>query len=170
MAESILYITFKDTTSSNQASYNIVVNNLRGQLLAAAERVKDDSDAIYAYLRQDSVAKKFEQIQNESAALMLGECLLAPPQPVAGPKVLFSEEEILNHIFKDLKRTRKSESIIRYLVQNSGAELTTDQLTAGAGLTKNDLSSWMAMTGQRIPAITRPSRGVYKFNPDKLII
>lgn len=171
MAESLLYITFKDTVSdTSPASINLAMNNLRDQLIAAAERLKIDPSAIYSYLRKDSAVKQPAIPKLEADLTDVNEKISEALESYSQPNtLLITEEDILKHIFKDLKRTKKSESIIKYLVQNSGTELTVDQLTVGVGLTKNDLSSWMAITGARIPAIVRPSRGVYKFNPDKLI-
>ena len=170
MAESSLYITFKDTVTNNDAaSKRIAIDNIVAQLVAAAERIQANPESVYSYLRQDSTVK-LEPVND--APLFKNPTELAKElfhAPISTITPMLSEEDMLVIIFKELKRTAKSERIMKYLVQNSGTEITVDQLTAGASVTKNDLSSWMATTGTRIPTIVRPSRGVYKFDPNKLI-
>jgi hypothetical protein len=163
MAESLLYITFKDTVSTNDAAgQKIAIDNIVAQLVAAAERIQADPKSVFSYLRQDQVATPVKPKEVVSEPVTTAIYVTARP--------VLTEEDMMNIVFKEIKRTHKSESIVRYLVQNSGTELTIEQLTAGASINRNDLSSWLAQTGSRIAAITKPSRGVYKFNPDKLTI
>ena len=154
MANSILYITFKDTVSNNQV--DLAAKSIAQQLISAAELIKEDPSKIYLYLRQDapvftSKPKKEEKVQE------------AEELPV-----ISTSDDALDTIFRTLKRTSKSEKILKYLIDNAGTDMTIEQLMVGASINKNDLSSWLAQTGKKIPAITNPSRGVYKFNPDKL--
>ena len=166
MAEKLLYLTFKDTFNIlNPGSRKAAAENIVAQLLAAAERVHKFPGDIWQYLRQDESAQAvLDDMVVKEAIAKIDE----PAAAVIAP--ILTEEQTLDIIFRDLKRTQKSVNIVKFLVQNSGAELTFDELAAGAGITKNDLSSWMAVTSPRIPAITRPSRGVYKFNPNNLNI
>lgn len=162
MAESLYYIVFKDTSANNgPASLKIAADNIALQLQAAADRIQADPGAIYSYLRQDCQVERPKLAENENTVIPAEE-----PLPVFNP--VAGEEEMLQILFKDLRRTQKSEKILKCLIQNSGTELDVDQLTTATSIGRNDLSSWMAVTGSRIPAITRPSRGTYKFNPDKL--
>jgi hypothetical protein len=163
MAESLLYITFKDTVGNldNPAMKQIAIENIITQLKAAASRISADPQAIYAYLRQDTPTVT-------AALIELPEVPAIPAVSVPAP--ILTEDEMMDMIFKDLKRTEKSQRIIKYLIQNSGQEISVDQLTSGASINKNDLSSWMAVIGCRVPAIVRVQRGCYKFNPDKLNI
>lgn len=192
MAESLLSITFEDTVSSSDpAIMSVAINNIRDQMIAAAERIQRDPEAIYAYITIRSSLKKPEVLpvpviskeNGISAAKAIlnqvvtnQQTITATSQPKHPAPALvetipaLDEERMLDIVFKNLKRTQKSLSIVRYLVQNSGNELTVDELSAGASVPKNDLSSWLAVTGNKIPAITRPSRGIYKFNPDNLNI
>jgi len=160
----LLYITFKDTVANfSDNSKKIATENIAAQLLAAADRIRSDPNAIYSYLRQDSTVSI-----NKTENLVVKELIDQLPVPEIAP--ILTEEEILNIIFKDLKRTEKSLKIVKFLVQNAGTELTADEVSEGTAITKNDLSSWFSMTGNRIPAITRPSRGCFKLNPNNLNI
>jgi hypothetical protein len=155
----LLYITFKDTVTTNDlAGQRIAITNIAAQLLAAAERIKVQPDAINDYLRSDS---------------LFFPATLAKPEEIAGsipftPAPILAEEGLLDMLFKDIKRTQKTENILRYFLQNSGAELDVQQIAAGASITTNDLSAWLATVGKKIPAIINPSRGVYKFNPNQI--
>lgn len=159
--ESLLYITFKDTVAKrfDNGSYKIAIDNIVAQLIAAAESIKADPHRVYSYLRKDT------SIDVEPALASL----VAESEPLINMSPADNNEDLLNTIFENLKRTGKSEKILSYLVQNSGTELTVDQLAAGASLAKNEVSSWLAQTGLKVPAIVRVSRGTYKFNPDRLL-
>ena len=166
--ESLLYITFKDTVAKrfDNGSYKIAIDNIVAQLIAAAESIKADPHRVYSYLRKDTSI----DVEPALASLVAeSEPLIAESEPLINMSPADNNEDLLNTIFENLKRTGKSEKILSYLVQNSGTELTVDQLAAGASLAKNEVSSWLAQTGLKVPAIVRVSRGTYKFNPDRLL-
>jgi hypothetical protein len=165
MAESLLYVIFKDTCNGDAQSKEIAIENIAAQLQAAAERIAVDPSAIYSYLKQETSVSKDEPITVQVNPTPIEAELVE----VGIPPVL-DESQIMDIVFKDLKRTQKSLSIIKYLIQNSGVDLTVDQIAIGASVTKLDLSSWLSMTGTKIPAIVRVSRGCYRFNPNNLKI
>ena len=81
----------------------------------------------------------------------------APPAAGGNP--------VVDAIFKDLKRTKKSVAIVEFLASQAGNDLTVDQIVAGADLDKIQVSSWLAATMKSVPGLTKVSRGVYKFVP-----
>jgi hypothetical protein len=166
MSESILSITFKDTVDlSNPVSFNHAIAEIIEQLNSAAKLIAKDNSAVYDYLRvegpyaKSNVAPKITIIKPEAATNTVE----------INNNHVTDEDEMLSNLFSNLKRTQKSESILKYFVQNSGADLTIEQISEGASLSKSDLASWLAQTATKIPAITKPARGIYKFNPDKLL-
>jgi hypothetical protein len=165
MDDPILYITFKDTvSSSNDKGLGIVVENLRNQLLNVADKIKADPETIYHYIRQDLPILQI----NLSAPIIVSPSAGWPPPQETNNTQINGEQTLIDQIFKDLKKTHKSEAIIKYMVQNSGIDLTVDQIAQGASITKQELTSWLSQTAKKIPAIENTSRGIYKFNPNQL--
>lgn len=90
----------------------------------------------------------------------------APEPPVApAPVVALLPEATLAAIFKDLKRTEKSVTIMTFLVNEQGKDLTVEQIVNGTKLDKTQISSWLAITGKTIKGLENVKRGVYKFTP-----
>ena len=156
MSQSLLYITFKDTCSEkNLEGQKIALNNVIAQLYAAVDRIKADPTSVYDYVRIDSpYSHKLVEPKLTTPAKLIDETT--------------ANEEMLESVFVNLKRTHKSDKIIKYFIQNSGNEVDVDEIAAGASLSKADVNSWLGQTGKKVAAITNPARGVYKFNPDKL--
>jgi hypothetical protein len=176
MAESILYITFKDTVvDENSANIKIVVENLIAQLIAAAKRVEENPNNICDYLRKDTAIANDEQTNLMDARLVpiLPVTQSAPPletvSSVTSMPAATTENEMVDSVFTSLKRTHKSEAIVRYFVQNSGIPLSIDQISIGASIPKSSLSVWLTYMAKKIPSIINTSRGYYKFNPNLLI-
>ena len=170
MTTQTLSILFEDSISdsTNPAVVAASAENLARQILSAAEKIKADGKAVNHYIRITTPCPSFAPTE----AMKPTETVTIAPTVEAPkiPKVLTVDETIplLEKVFADLKRTEKSVKIVSVFAANSGIDLSIDRLVRDTGLNKNDLSSWLAQTGKRIKAITNPSRGVYKFDPDKL--
>lgn len=87
------------------------------------------------------------------------------PPAAAAPVVALLPEATLAEIFKDLKRTEKSVTIMTFLVGEQGKDLTVEQIVNGTKLDKTQISSWLAITGKTIKGLENVKRGVYKFTP-----
>jgi hypothetical protein len=160
MSQSSLYITFRDTCSDrNPAGQQIALDNIVAQLLAAADRIRADKAAIYDYIRLDSsLTAKPEMAKPEMAKPEMA-------KPVPADDVV---QTMLTTIFSKLKRTQKSEAIVKYFIENSGSELSVEKICNGTGLSMRAVTNWICQTSNKVTAVTNPARGIYKFNPDKL--
>ena len=170
-----LSISFNDTVDTDgRLEVTLCANSLARQLLLAAEKVKSDPSAIYDYLTITGPCPKPDNSPKATTEL------IPKPEPETTLPAIYkgtvrqddpidSEASMLDKaLSKLMKRTEKSKAILKVFVANSGADVSADTLSADSGYNKNDLSSWLAQVGIKIKAITKVSRGVYKFNPDNL--
>ena len=142
----------------------MAVENLRQQLIAAAEKVKQDPAVIYSYVQIDTPYER-DLVISEMPQVPA----LPTPQPVAvEPENADPVANLVDRVFDNLKRTEKSVRIIGTFARNSGNDMSIEQLVNETGLSKNDVCAWLAQTGKKVKCVTNPSRGTYKFDPDKI--
>jgi hypothetical protein len=78
-------------------------------------------------------------------------------------------EKYMVAVFKDLKRTEKSELIIGALLDTTDAVSIKD-LAEALQKNYNDIASWFNVTGKLIPAIVKTGKALYKFDRTKVQI
>ena len=78
------------------------------------------------------------------------------------------DDTILNSLFENIKKTEKSQVILKYLVDNRDTDITTSALVAGTKLDNNGVGSWLQTTGKLIKAISSPKRGYWRFDSSKV--
>ena len=88
---------------------------------------------------------------------------LVSSEPAVATAKLIDTKAVTDKIFTDLKRTGNSVTIVEYLVSNHDKELTPDDIITGTKLERQQVSNWLAITGDRIPGLEKVKRGVYKF-------
>jgi hypothetical protein len=165
MADSIIYVSFKDTASDkNIDSQKLAVDSLSKQILAAAERIQQNKDAIYDYIRQDTVMlPPGEASQAIPTSIPIFKTSSAPM-----PKMNV-EQDMIEKAMKCFNvRTESTKKTVTYFVQNSGIQLKIQDIANAVGSPAGTLSVWLGGTGKQCKAITCVSRGVYLFNPDLL--
>ena len=161
MAASTISIQFRDSVDfANKAAVQATISNLVKQLASAAEKIAKDPSTVYSFIRVTSDWPDDSTPEVVSAPVKKEE----PKVPVEP----LTPEGMYERVFEKLKRTEKSKSMLRVFITNSGNDLDLERLVNESGLGRADVNSWLAQTGKRIPAITNPARGVYKFDPDKL--
>ena len=175
MSKSSLSISFIDTIEhpENKLEVTLCANSLAKQLIGAAEKIQADPSSIYDYITITGPCSKPDNSPKAVATTILPTpeptTLTIPPGIVRHDDPIDSEASMLDKaLSKLLKRTEKSKAILKVFVTNSGADVSVDTLASESGYNKNDLSSWLVQVGTKIKATTKVSRGVYKFNPDKL--
>lgn len=167
-----ILLQFKDTIPSldDKAAVDAAVDNLAKQLIAAADKIKQDSSAVYSFITM--YAPYTDHVNRpKPTPLLTPEPVKVAAQPVAKPIVNPEVNHVgmlINRVFEKLKRTEKSMKMIAAFAVNSGTDLTIERLVNDTGLSKNDVCAWLAQTGKKLPCVTNPARGVYKFDPDKL--
>ena len=157
-----LYIKFEDTVHDGSNNQKEAIDHIVLQLIAAAKAIEANRNAVYDYLRSDKSVPITTAISLFNNPALLEKAVSAD--------IDNEIEGMLTSVFTKLKRTKKSERIVRHFINNSGHDISINELMEGCSMSKNDMASWLATTGKNIPAIVNPTRGVYKFNPDKLSI
>jgi hypothetical protein len=150
MSDAIIFVKFQNTLYENTvSSQQRAIGDIVEQLKAAVKRIENDSTAIYDYVRMEVYVppgkSPVETIPTSIAIIPTSGSIPANPQS--------TENDIVESVFKSLKKTDKSLRIIKYFAQNSGLELNVDQISSGASISKSDLSVWFATTGKNVKAI-----------------
>ena len=71
-------------------------------------------------------------------------------------------------VFDKIKRTGKSINIINFFITNKDKDLEVPEILKGTKLSSSDFGSWVQGTGSSIKAVTKVSRGVYRFDSSKV--
>jgi hypothetical protein len=91
--------------------------------------------------------------------------VVAPADTVDTDKV----DKIVDAVFKDLKATKNSLAIIRYLAANADKDVKIADIAEGSKLENTVVSAWIAQTSERVKAFeSTDKRGIYRFNSSKV--
>jgi len=164
MPKSTIFITFQCSLASiaDAQAVSAAADNVREQLLAAAEQIKQSGD-VYKYIQ---ATIPFEQ-QDQPQTVIAPEPVITPAA-ITVPPVDDNTEALVQQMMKNLRRTNKSVKIIRAFANNSGTDVSIEQLTNETGLSRNEVQTWLNQTAKKITGIINPTKGIYKFDPDKL--
>ncbi len=104
----------------------------------------------------DLLANSWTAAEEEDRAALRG-------TSTSGEDFTAENEELFEAVFADLKKTTKSQAIIRTLIENTNSMKIAD-IARACDMGAADVSSWFQATAKRVPQIVKSGAAEWKFD------